>query len=97
MIPENTRVNYNLQAIEPVKFGDKYEWTRDVACRSGAVQEEGSIIEVLDCTRACTWGEISESGWNWVCRTADGLVSEWSTLEQCISRGLLVKVHEGKS
>jgi hypothetical protein len=82
----------NFSEIEPVQFGDKYEWTKTVSCRSGAIQEEGSIIEVLDSTRTCAWGEISESGWNWICRTADGLVSEWSTLEQCISRGVLRKV-----
>lgn len=82
----------NVANIVPVKPGDKYEWTCDVHCRSGAIQEEGSIIEVLDSTRKCSYGEISESGYNWVCRTADGLVSEWATLESCISRGLLRKV-----
>lgn len=89
---KDAKVIRNLCAIEPVKFGDKYEWQMTVGCRSGAIQEEGSIIEVLDSSRACVFGEISESGWNWICRTADGLVSEWSTLELCISRGVLRKV-----
>lgn len=86
------KVVYNVKEIEPVQYGDKYEWMMTVGCRSGATQEAGTIIEVLDSTRRCTWGEISESGWNWICRTADGLVSEWSTLEACISRGTLRKV-----
>lgn len=92
MSAENAFVNYNSRDIEPVKFGDKYRWVRDVWCRSGVIQKEGSIIEVIDCTRKCQYGEISESGYNWVCRTADGLVTEWATLEQCISRGLLTRV-----
>lgn len=86
------KVVYNVAEIEPVQVGDKYEWLMTVGCRSGAIQQAGSVIEVLDFTRNATWGEVSESGVNWICRTADGLVSEWSTLEACISRGTLRKV-----
>jgi hypothetical protein len=73
-----------------VKPGDVYVFQHPVGTRAGHVHSRGTELKVLDSTTKCRHGEISQSGRNWVCESIYG-VSEWATLEQCISRGLLAK------
>jgi hypothetical protein len=77
--------------IEPVREGDCYRFEYNMETRAGNVYPAGSLLHVVQATRDCPYGEISESGTNWLCSTEFG-ADVWATLEQCIARGLLVKV-----
>ena len=81
-----------VERITPdVKPGDTYEFLTDMETRAGHTHKKGSRLKVVDSTRRCFHGELSASGTNWLCTTIYG-TSEWATLEQCISRGLFLKV-----
>lgn len=71
-----------------VHSGEVYEFLFDVHTRGGLVHETGDLLEVLDSTQRAPYGEVSQSGVNWVCKTKYS-TSIWATLEQCIARGLL--------
>jgi hypothetical protein len=93
--PHITRID-NLYGINPeVKPGDVYRFQCDVSTRAGHVHPKDSFLTVLDSTTRCRHQEISASGKNWVCSSQFG-TSEWATLEQCISRGLLVRHPDGE-
>jgi hypothetical protein len=89
--PEELRIIQPLAAYEKVKAGDVYEFTRDVWARSGHIFEEGDQLKVIESTGQTPWGEIGPDGCNWKVDAGNGY-TVWATLEQCISRGLLVKV-----
>ena len=74
-----------------VKSGDVYEFLCNMSTRAGHTHPKGSLLHVHDRTTDTPHGEISESGYNWYCRTEIG-ISIWATLEQCIARGLLKRV-----
>ena len=78
--------------VSPVVIGDIYTFVFDVSTRSGYTHEAGSVITVQNSTKETPHGEISASGTNWICQTKFG-TGCWSTLEQCISRGLLKKIY----
>lgn len=77
--------------IAPVREGDVYQFLCDMSTRAGHIHPAGSLLHVVQQTRDAPHGEVSQSGSNWLCRTERG-ASIWATLEQCIGRGLLVKV-----
>lgn len=88
---EDVRVNHPLGPYEKVKAGDVYEFTRDVYARSGHIFEEGDTLHVIEATGQTPYGEIGPDGVNWKVDAGNGY-TVWATLEQCISRGLLVKI-----
>jgi hypothetical protein len=77
--------------VEPVREGDCYRFEYNMETRAGHVHPDGSLLHVVQATQDCPHGEISQSGTNWLCKTEFG-VGIWATLEQCIARGLLVRV-----
>ena len=79
--------------IEPVREGDVYRFECDMSTRAGHVHPAGTLLHVVQATRDCPHDEISESGSNWLCRTDHG-ASLWATLEQCIARGVIVRVDQ---
>lgn len=82
----------NCNGINPqVNAGDCYKFLYDISTRSGDIHRAGSTLKVIDFTTKTPYLEISASGRNWVCETIYG-TSIWATLEQCISRGIIVKV-----
>ena len=83
--------NHNLLPAPPVAPGDIYTFVCNMGTRSGYIHTAGSVITVQNGTKEAPYGEISVSGTNWICQTKFG-TSCWSTLEQCISRGLLNKI-----
>ncbi len=86
------KVIYNVYNNMPaVQEGDTYKFMYDVDTRAGHTHKEGSLLHVLESTTSAPYGEVGESGSNWVCKTEFG-TSIWSTLEQCISRDMLKKV-----
>lgn len=74
-----------------VREGDVWRWLFDVQCRSGRTERRGSLLFVHDRTGHAPHGEIGPNGHNWICRSEDGFISVWATLEQCVERGLLQK------
>lgn len=95
----------NLNGIKPlVQAGDCYQLVYDMSTRAGHFLLKGSCLYVIESTREVPFGEISESGLNWRCMTQNSApcsngsyftsigISVWATLEQCLSRGLLVRV-----
>lgn len=72
-----------------VQEGDTYQFACDVDTRSGKRHLRGSTLRVLSRTTNSSFGEISASGYNWECVTCHG-TSMWATLEQCISRGIVI-------
>lgn len=80
-----------LKPIAPVQPGQVYMFLHDVSTRAGHVHPRDSFLHVEDVTTQCPHGEIGEGDRNWVCRTDHG-TSIWATLEQCISRDLLMRV-----
>ena len=96
MESRDLRVIHNLGPVErPVQVGDVYRCTYGLQTRTGHFYPKGSWIQVVGPTTDAPFGEIGESGVNWVCRTTKG-ESVWATLEQCLSRRViqLVESHE---
>lgn len=80
-----------------VRAGDIYEVMANpgLSCRTGRVLHRGSRLYVIQRTRDVPMpsNEISASTWNWLVRESVGdHVTVWSSLEQCIQRGVLRKV-----
>lgn len=84
--------NHFTHPVPPVAPGDIYTFVCDMGTRSGYTHVAGSVVTVQNGTKETPYGEISASGTNWICQTKFG-TSCWSTLEQCISRGLLNKIY----
>lgn len=80
-----------LEPISPVVAGDVYEFTHNILTRGGDILPKGSKLTVVEPTGQTPYGEIGPAGVNWKCDAANGF-TVWATLEQCISRGVLVKV-----
>lgn len=76
-----------------VASGEEYEFTRDIAARDGKIHLKGSRLYIHDATTDIHYGEISDSGSNWWCRTDHG-ISVWTTVEQCVAMGKLRKVEQ---
>ena len=81
----------NQNPISPILPGDKFIWKFDVHCRSGNIQPKGSEALVIEQSGMTPHNEIMARGYNLLVKTVHG-VSVWSTFEQCVSRGLLIKV-----
>jgi len=77
-----------ITTTEPVEEGSEWEWTCDVACRSGVICQKGSRAKVVEKTGMYPHGEMMEQGYNLLVNT-NGSTTVWATFEQCISRGLL--------
>ena len=89
--PPKVIPNENFGVKVDVQSGDVYEFLCNMSTRAGHTHPRGSRLYVHDRTTDPSFGEISESGYNWYCRTDFG-ISVWATLESCISRRLLKKV-----
>lgn len=87
---ENTVV-VNVKEIPPVEVGSAWEWQRDMKTRGELRIGRGSIAIVLARTDDAPHGEVMERGYNLLVST-DGVMSVWASFEQCVSRGLLVRV-----
>lgn len=84
------KVILNLKPVRPIENGDVFEFLYDMETRSNLVHWRGSTIEVVGLTSETPFGEISARGFNWICKTEHD-VSVWATLEQCLSRGVLLR------
>lgn len=74
-----------------INVGSVYKFCFPTSTRSHELYNIGDTITVIGYTNLPAWGEISQSGFNWYCETKYGK-SLWTTLENCISRRILVKV-----
>jgi hypothetical protein len=82
----------NLNGIKPfIQAGDCYQFVYDMSTRAGHNHLRGSYLYVIESTTEAPFGEISESGLNWRCKTKHS-ISVWASLEQCLSRGCFVRV-----
>jgi hypothetical protein len=75
-----------------VNDGDVYQFVVPVSIRAGVNYLTGDLLLVQKFTKETPYGELGPNGINWVCTTRFN-TSVWSTLESCIERGMLKKIH----
>lgn len=75
-----------------VRTGDVYICLTNLKTRAGHTHPEGALVRVIDQTGMTPHREITDRGYNWVCKTDFG-ISVWATLEACIGRGYMERHH----
>lgn len=90
---QTIRVVENVWGFPPfvVAPNDLYEFIKPCITRTNQLNPVGSLLFVIKSTLDTPYNEISVSGYNWICSTQFG-ISCWATLENCISRAILLKV-----
>jgi hypothetical protein len=84
-------IEFTLPDPRP-KSGEVYAWRTTVCTAGGTAYGPGDTMELLEMTFESPHGYHCSSG-NWRVRCKVG-VSIWSTVEDSISRGFLVRIKE---